>query len=96
MNVLLITYDLKKKRKTPRPDMAEEIQGLGSSHTRLSESCYVIVTSKSIENVYDALEDVIDEGDNLHVATISAPWIGHDKERVTTWMKENLPPPSSP
>ena len=89
MNVLLVTYDL--NNETRRPRIVEKIEGLGSSCVQLSESCYVITTSRSPNKVYECLKGMIDTDDTLHVVALTTPWVGYDDKKVTKWMKKNLP-----
>ena len=88
MNVLLITYDL--NNETRRPRIVRRIEGLGSSCVQLSESCYAIATSKSPEDVYKYLEDMIDSDDDLYVITIKKPAHGRGDGAVVQWLDENL------
>ena len=88
MSVLLITYDLNDE--DIRPPIVDAIKELGSSYVQLSESCYAIVTSKSPRDVYEQLEDMIDENDDLYIITLKNPAHGCGDRGVIQWLEQNL------
>ncbi len=88
MNVLLITYDLNKETK--RPPIVAEINKIGKSRVRLSESSYAVATSKSTETVYKDLKRILDEDDVLYVITLKEPCDGRGPEETIDWLDEHL------
>ena len=87
MPVLLITYDLNRPGQD-YPGLLEEIRS--TSWARLSESSYAVDTSESASAVYDRVRPHIDDGDNIFIITLSAPWRSWGPEDVNNWLSSRL------
>lgn len=87
MNVLLITYDLNNEDN--RPDVVAKIKEIGSC-AKLSESSYAVATSRTPDDVYEYLEDLIDEDDELYIITLKDPSCGYGDEDTIDWLTEHL------
>ena len=89
MAVLLITYDLNKESKRPR--IVQKIKKLWPSSVKLSESSYAVKANQLPKTVYQKLEDMIDDDDDLHIITLQRPAYCWGQEDVNEWLDENLP-----
>lgn len=88
MAVHLVTYDLNKEAK--RPNIVEAIRKF--DFVQLSESSYAIDSKQSSEQIFNALEEFIDENDNLYVIGLHSPWAGFGPEKVNDWLHDRLKP----
>lgn len=87
MTVLLIAYDLNKEFN--RPPIVAEIKKKWPTWARLSESSYAIKTQQSPEEVYKALNHMLDSNDELYVVRLNFPYWGTRGE-VNQWLGKNL------
>ena len=88
MSVYQINYDLRKQRDYQ--SLYERIKAY-HSWCRPLESCWIISTTQSAQQVRDNLRAVMDEDDGLLVTRLSgeAAWYGLD-DRVSRYLKNML------
>jgi CRISPR/Cas system-associated endoribonuclease Cas2 len=82
--IYIVTYDLNKETK--RPDILEDIKT--TPWAKLSESSYAIDTTETPQQVFDRLEEHLDDNDNLYVILLSQPYYGRGPQAVNDWLAE--------
>lgn len=87
MTLKIVTYDL--NYETKRPPIVKEIQALGG-WARVSESCYVVSTSKTTQQIFDSLRHLIDDNDNLYVFTLTQEWNGWGPQEVNDFIRQYI------
>lgn len=92
MKVYQINYDLRKNRDYT--SLFNKIESYGTWAKPL-ESCWIIATNQSAEQLRDSLASVIDSDDGLLVTRLSgeAAWrrLDHDqKDEMSNWLIEQL------
>ena len=85
----LITYDLCKPGQNYN-DLTTAITSY-PGYCKLSESSWVVTSTKTSSEIRDHLTSYLDKNDVLFVGKLSgeADWIG-EPEKVTKWLKANL------
>jgi hypothetical protein len=89
MNVLLITYDLKKPGQG-YADFHKVIKSYGA-WARLSESSYTVQTDEEPTTVYNKLASHMDKNDQAYVVNLTRPWMGYGPQEVNEWLDQHLP-----
>ena len=92
MKVYQINYDLRKSRDYS--DLFKKIQSYGT-WARPLESCWIIATTQSASQVWDALVSALDSDDGLIITGLSgeAAWRGLDNDQaseLSNWLKQTL------
>lgn len=88
MNTLCICYDLDK----PGQDYADLITGIKSFGTwwHYLDSTWLIKTTKTVTEVRDELNKLIDNNDELLVFNVGSNWAGTGfSEKAYAWLKDN-------
>ena len=84
----IVTYDLCK----PGQNYDELIKAIKTYHwCKITESAWVITTTKSSVEIRDYLKGKLDKNDKLFVGKLTgeAAWSGESQE-VAEWLKKNL------
>lgn len=89
MACYLITYDLNKETK--RPPIVERIKQISHSWAKLSESSYAINHPGTPNDIYQRLEPLIDDNDQLLIIPMHQPYQGFHAKEVHEWLRTNLP-----
>jgi hypothetical protein len=88
MAVYLVTYDLHKPGNN-YPAILEQIKA-SSGWAMLSESCYAISTSETVEAAYKRIHAKVDANDTLYVIALRNPWTGRGPKNVNDWLSQHL------
>jgi len=90
MSALLISYDLNKPGQK-YAELHEAIKGLGSAWAHYLESTWMVVTSKSPTQAWDALAPHVDKSDNVLIINITGDsYSGWMPQDAWTWVKQNV------
>lgn len=86
---VIISYDLVNPGRNYPPLLAQ-IKGY-KTWAKITESCYMVRTTDSAEQVRDALMAHLDANDKLFVSVVSPPaaWYGLS-DSVSGWLQNNL------
>lgn len=83
----LVTYDL--NNESQRPPIVKAISEIGAC-VRLSESSYAINTDLSPQQIYDSLNSMIDQDDQLYVIRLGNLYAGFGPEKVNQFLSSHL------
>jgi len=87
MAILLITYKLTHP-EIDNNDLVESIQEF--SHTRLTDTSWLIETKISPEHVYEELRTFLYSNDSLYVFELKKKWKGRGENEVVDWVAKRL------
>ena len=89
MATYVVAYDLHKHGQN-YAGITKKLEGYGT-YWHCQGSVWIIVSSKSAEQVRDDLLTVLDENDKLVVIKLAreAAWKGYNQE-ITDWLQQNL------
>ena len=93
MAILLVAYDLHKKKESEYQDFHNIIEK--NPFTKLSESSYAIETQETPVAVYEKLRPCVDDADKFYIVTLIQPFYGFGEKAVNQWLTEKLPPPQN-
>lgn len=87
MNKYILTYDLKKDGQ----NYAALYDVLKSySYARLSESTYLIISTKTADQVFKDFHAHVDRNDFIFILECTGLWAGQAAPNILDWMKSNV------
>ena len=84
MSVLSITYDLKAPGRDYKP-LYDAIKTYTGCHAL--DSCWLIDTQKTTEQVRDHLNGKVDGNDEIFVVKLRQDWATNFRDQATEWLK---------
>ena len=95
LNAYIVAYDVDTKIDKPKtPDQVYSAikEVLQSYHTngQLTESCWLVLTSKEVDKIRDALKQAARECDRILVVKSARVAAWHKLLSPTQWVKENI------
>jgi hypothetical protein len=90
MPAYIISYDLNQPGQN-YSNLYDAIKAQGSSHWRMLDSTWIVVSAKSAVQIRDNLIVHLDDNDKILVlkSGIEAAWGGFN-DKGSKWLKENL------
>jgi len=89
--ILMIGYELRGKSGVAYDGLFDTIKRIGSGWWHCLDSTWLVITTKTTDQVRDALAPHLGPGDQLMVIAYGkgAAWTGFSDERAY-WLSENL------
>lgn len=89
MPAYIVAYDLKKHGQN-YPCITEKLEAYGT-HWHMQASVWIVISTQTVAQIRDNLQQCLDENDELMVARLSgeAAWRGYSTA-ITLWLKANL------
>lgn len=83
MAVYIVSYDI----KTDNDDAYEEVYEILNkyNHCRMQDSVWLLDSSKSAAEIFDELDELLEEGDKLFVCRLRKSW--KNRGKCSTWLK---------
>lgn len=90
MTILLLTYELSREFD-PNFDYSNfrKLRD-GFSPVKLSESTYVLKTSKEPSEIRHKLQESLHADDNLYIITLKKPYSSRGLKKAVKWLDNNL------
>jgi hypothetical protein len=90
MPLILVTYDLNKEKSSENYNNVLNVIKSEKNWARLSESCYVMDTNLTPQQIYSKVKPFLDTNDMLLAFPIKKPYFGQHSKEVIDWLSKKI------
>jgi hypothetical protein len=90
MQVLIVTYDLKKEPNSENYSAILSVIKGEKNWAKLSESSYAMHTTMTPQLVYERVKPYLDQNDEFLVITLTKPYFGRHSKAVIDWLRGKM------
>ena len=90
MAVYSITYDLNKETSSKDYNGLYRVIKSFTAWARICDSSYVVETSMTPDQMYDAFAPYLDDNDYLMIFSVARPYSGRNTTDVIEWLRQRM------